>query len=101
MPHILNFLFKAKPAFGSMSGLWQFKDVKDGVIICKGEPLGWTFLDPQAVQWPLAPDPTDYLVRAQSHALGTGLWTARGGVAVRGRRTPRSPVIRRNPAGPP
>ncbi len=35
MSYIRNFLFKSKPAFGTMSSLWQFKDVADGVIIMK------------------------------------------------------------------
>jgi len=32
---MLNLLFKSKPAFQSLAHFWQFKDIKDGVIIMR------------------------------------------------------------------
>ncbi len=35
MSFIRNLMFKAKPAFQTLSNFWQFKDIKDGVIIMR------------------------------------------------------------------
>ncbi len=35
MSRILNTLFKVKPQFSTLANFWQFKDIKDGVIIMR------------------------------------------------------------------
>ncbi len=35
MASVYSLLFKAKPAYQSLANFWQFRDIKDGVIIMR------------------------------------------------------------------